>query len=346
MAADEINSAGGISGRRIQLIVEDDQGQPQQAAAVVMKLITQDGVHGVLGEVASSNTLAAAPIAQRSRIPMITPSSTHPLITQVGDYIFRVCFIDPFQGEVMARFARNTLRARRAAIFHDIGSEYSRGLAVTFEDHFTRLGGRIVIRQSYQQTDADFMAQLAAIRAARPDVIYVPGYYGQVGVIARQARQIRIRQPLLGGDGWDAPPIWEIGGGSLDGSYISNHFSVNDPSPLVQRFVRNYTARYNSSDNENSTTQEPDAIAALGYDSMNLLADAIRRAGTTDRMRLRDAIAQTRNFMGVTGNITINSQRNAVKPAVVLELRNRRFIYRETIQPDGNFSYRRTQMNR
>lgn len=326
LAADEINKSGGINGRQIEIITEDDQGEPNKAATVVTKLINQDRVHALLGEVASSNTLAAAPKAQESQVPMITPSSTNPAVTQVGDYIFRVCFIDPFQGEVMAKFAANNLKAKRAAILYDFNSDYSRGLQQFFKKSFTALGGEVVEEKSYTQGDRDFSGQLTAIRSANPDVIYVPGYYGQVGVIANQTKQLGIKAPLLGGDGWDAPQLWELGGDALNGSYISNHYSVDDPSPAIQKFVADYRARYNV---------VPDALAALGYDAMKVLADAIRRAGTTDRQRLRDAIAQTKDFAGVTGLITINAQRNAVKPAVVLRLESSRFVYETTIYPEG-----------
>ena len=330
MAAEEINKAGGVNGRQIELVVEDDQGRPEQAATVVTKLINQDRVHAVLGEVASSNSLAAAPIAQQARVPMITPSSTNPKVTQVGDYIFRVCFIDPFQGEVMAKFAANTLKAKKAAILLDVNSDYSRGLAQFFENSFSGLGGQIIQKQSYTQTDRDFSGQLTAIRSANPDVIYVPGYYGQVGVIAKQAKQLGINSPLLGGDGWDAPQLWDLGGTALNGAFISNHYSIDDPSPAIQKFVGDYKARYSG--------LAPDAIAALGYDAMKGLADAITRAGTTNGPKLRDAIAQTKNLAGVTGNISIDNERNAVKPAVVLELQNGKFVYKETITPSTNMA--------
>ncbi|HET8675435.1 MAG TPA: ABC transporter substrate-binding protein [Blastocatellia bacterium] len=330
MAAEEINKAGGVNGRQIELVVEDDQGRPEQAATVVTKLINQDRVHAVLGEVASSNSLAAAPIAQQARVPMITPSSTNPKVTQVGDYIFRVCFIDPFQGEVMAKFAANTLKAKKAAILLDVNSDYSRGLAQFFETSFSGLGGQIIQKQSYTQTDRDFSGQLTAIRSANPDVIYVPGYYGQVGVIAKQAKQLGINAPLLGGDGWDAPQLWDLGGSALNGAFISNHYSIDDPSPAIQKFVADYKARYSG--------LAPDAIAALGYDAMKGLADAITRAGTTNGPKLRDAIAQTKNLAGVTGNISIDNERNAVKPAVVLELQNGKFVYKETITPSNNMA--------
>jgi branched-chain amino acid transport system substrate-binding protein len=326
MAADEINKAGGINGRQITILSEDDEGRPEKAATVVTKLIDQDRVIALLGEVASGNSLAAAPKAQSARVPMISPSSTNPAVTQVGDYIFRVCFIDPFQGEVMAKFAANTLKAKTAAIMLDFNSPYSRGLTEFFEKSFTKLGGQIVSKQSYTQGDRDYKGQLTSIRSLNPDVIYVPGYYGEVGVIAKQAKQLGIQQPLLGGDGWDAPQLWELGGDSLNGSYMSNHYSVEDPSPAIQKFVTEFRGRY---------SVVPDALAALGYDAMRVLADALKRAGTAEGPKLRDAIAATKDFAGVTGVITINAERNAVKPAVVLKLQDGKYVYQETINPDA-----------
>ncbi|HEX3184310.1 MAG TPA: ABC transporter substrate-binding protein, partial [Pyrinomonadaceae bacterium] len=301
MAVDEINKAGGIMGRKVRVIVEDDQGEPNKAATVVSKLVNQDKVHAVLGEVASSNSLAAAPKAQEAKVPMISPSSTNPNVTQVGDFIFRVCFIDPFQGDVMAKFAAKNLKATKAAILYDFNSDYSRGLREFFTRSFKASGGQIVAEQSYTQGDRDFSGQLTQIRAANPDVIYVPGYYGEVGVIANQTKQLGIKAPLLGGDGWDSPQLWQLGGASLNGDYISNHYSVDDPMPAVQKFVADYKERFKLS---------PDALAALGYDSMRVLADAITRAGTTDGTKLRDAIAATKNFPGITGTITIDKDRN------------------------------------
>ncbi|HZJ46525.1 MAG TPA: ABC transporter substrate-binding protein [Pyrinomonadaceae bacterium] len=326
MAADEINKAGGLNGRQVQILSEDDEGRPEKAATVVTKLIDQDKVVALLGEVASGNTLAAAPKAQGAKVPMISPSSTNPAVTQVGDYIFRVCFIDPFQGEVMAKFAANTLKAKKAAIMLDFNSPYSRGLTEFFEAAFKKLGGQIVNQQSYTQGDRDYKGQLTAIRSASPDVIYVPGYYGEVGVIAKQAQQLGIKAPLLGGDGWDATQLWELGGDALNGDFISNHYSVDDPSPAIQKFVADYQARY---------SKRPDALAALGYDAMKVLAEGIKKAGTTDGPKLRDAIAQTKDFAGVTGTISLDAQRNAVKPAVVLKLQDKKYIYQETIYPEG-----------
>jgi branched-chain amino acid transport system substrate-binding protein len=326
MAVDEINKAGGINGRQIQVLSEDDEGRPEKAATVVTKLIDQDRVIALVGEVASGNTLAAAPKAQAAKVPMISPSSTNPAVTQVGDYISRVCFIDPFQGEVMAKFAANTLKAKTAAVMLDFNSPYSRGLTEFFEASFKKLGGQIVDKQSYTQGDRDYKGQLTAIRSHNPDVIYVPGYYGEVGVIAKQAQQLDIKAPMLGGDGWDAVQLWELGGNALNGSYISNHYSVDDPSPAIQKFVADFKTRNGIA---------PDALAALGYDAMRVLADAIKRAGTTEGPQLRDAINATKNFPGVTGIISIDANRNAVKPAVVLKLQDKKYIYQETVYPEG-----------
>jgi branched-chain amino acid transport system substrate-binding protein len=329
MAASEINAAGGINGRQIKLFIEDEQGDPGKVTTVVTKLLRQDQVHALLGEVASTNSLTAAPKAQEAKIPMITPSSTNPDVTKKGDYIFRVCFIDPFQGEVMAKFAANSLKAKRAAILSDFNSDYSKGLTQFFKQSFTKLGGTVVDEKTYTQTDRDFSSQLTAIRSSNPDVIYVPGYYGQVGVIAKQARQQGITVPILGGDGWDAPQLWDLGGDAMNNTFISNHYSIDDPKPAIQKFVADYKSRYNG--------VAPDALAALGYDAMRVLADAIKRAGSTDGAKLRDAIAQTKDFPGVTGTISIDADRNAVKPAVVLELKaqKRGFDYKETIYPEG-----------
>jgi branched-chain amino acid transport system substrate-binding protein len=338
LAVEEINNAGGINGRKIQLIVEDDQGRPEQAKTVVSKLINQDRVQAVLGEVASTNSLAAAPVAQEAKIPMITPSSTNPKVTEVGDYISRVCFIDPFQGSVMAKFAANTLKAKTAAILGDVNSDYSKGLTQFFEEEFTKLGGRVVAKEAYTQTDPDFKGQLTKIRNLNPDVIYIPGYYGQVGIIAKQARELDMNMPLLGGDGWDSPELWKLGGAALKNAFISNHYSAENPAPEIQNFVKAYKAKFNV---------EPDSLAALAYDAAKVLADAIKRAGGTDSAKLRDAINSTKNFPGVTGQITIDSNRNAVKPAVVLELDPTagKFKFRETIAPEGAGATSNTNTN-
>jgi branched-chain amino acid transport system substrate-binding protein len=328
MAADEINQAGGINGHQIDIVIEDDKGSPEEAAQVTVRLIERYKVVAIIGAGASGNSLAAAPTAQSARVPLIAPSSTNPGVTQVGDYIFRACFIDAFQGEVMAKFAVNTLRAKRAAIMLDFNSPYSRGLTEFFEFSFTKLGGEIVAKQSYSQGDADYRGQLSLIRAANPDLIYIPGYYGDVAIIAKQARQLGLTMPLLGADGWDAPELWELGGDALNGAYISNHYSADDPSETIQRFTHIYRQRYGN--------LTPDAHAALAYDALGFLAAAMQRAGTTEGPKLRDALAETKNFPGVTGIISMDGKRNAVKSAVVLKLEDGRYVYQETIQPEAS----------
>ncbi|MCJ7497246.1 MAG: ABC transporter substrate-binding protein [candidate division Zixibacteria bacterium] len=350
MAVEEINKAGGIEGRLVKILVEDDQSKPEEAATVVKKLVNQDKVLIVLGEVASSRSLAGAPICQEGKVPMITPSSTNPKVTQVGDYIFRVCFLDPFQGEVMAKFARNSLKVSKAAILKDIKNDYSVGLAQYFAETFKKLGGAVITEESYSEGDIEFRAQLTALKAKNPEVIFIPGYYTEVGLITRQARDLGINVPLIGGDGWDSPRLIEIGGKALENTYYSNHYAPEDPKPEVQKFISDYKAKYN---------EIPDAMAPLGYDAARIAFDAIKRSGILEeknikgsysenpktkslmdavnternRERVRDAIAQTKDFAGVTGVITIDQNRNAKKSAVVLKYENGKYKYVETINP-------------
>lgn len=324
MATDEVNKSGGLLGKQIRMVVEDDQGKPEEAQTVVTKLVNKDRVVAVLGEVASSRSLAAAPVCQANRIPMITPSSTNPKVTQVGPYVFRVCFIDPFQGFVMAKFASSTLKLKKVAILRDIRNDYSVGLAEVFHDNFTKMGGTIVANESYGEGDTDFSAQLTSIKAQNPEGVYMPGYYTEVGLVVRQARKLGITVPFMGGDGWDSPRLWEIGGEALNNCFYSNHYSVDDPKPAIQKFVADYKQRYN---------EVPDGLAALGYDAARILYQSIRAAGSTESGKLRDAIASVKDFAGVTGKITIDKDRNAVKPAVVLRVLDGKLVYQETINP-------------
>jgi branched-chain amino acid transport system substrate-binding protein len=324
MAVEEANKAGGVLGKQIRVIIEDDQSLPQEAQTVVTKLVNKDHVTAILGEVSSSRTLAAAPVAQSAGIPMISPSATNPQVTKVGDYIFRVCFLDPFQGFVMAKFATNTLKIKNVAILRDIKNDYSVGLAEAFTDSFKKMGGNIVGNESYSEGDTDFSAQLTSIRSKNPEAIFVPGYYQEVGLIARQAKKLGLTVPLMGGDGWDSPKLTEIGGEAINGSYYSNHFSVEDPSPAIQKFVSEYKARHGA---------VPDALGGLGYDAARVLIDAMKRANTTDPAKLRDAIADTKDFAGVSGKITIDKDRNAVKSAVVLQVKDGKLSFVESIAP-------------
>jgi branched-chain amino acid transport system substrate-binding protein len=324
LAVSEINAAGGINGKQLVVTTVDDQGKPEEAAVAVTKLLTQDASQVIVGEVASSLSLAAAPICQNNKVPMLSPSSTNPKVTQVGDYIFRVCFIDPFQGQVMADFASDKLKAKTAAIFRDQKSDYSMGLADFFIARFQAKGGKIVTDQSYVQGDIDFKSQLTGIRAAQPDVIFVPGYYTEVGLIARQARELGMKQPLLGGDGWDSPKLFEIGGGALDGCYHSDHFTAQSLDPKVQAYVKKYQAKWGHA---------PDALATLAYDAAGVLAQALRSAKSLMGEDIRDAIASVKNYEGVTGTISIDANRNAVKPAVVLKISGGKEIFVTTVNP-------------
>mgnify|MGYP005836106583 CR=1 FL=1 len=310
LAVKERNAAGGVKGRPIELITFDNQGRQQETVTVVTRLIQQDRVVALIGEVASSRSLAAAPTAQRFGVPMISPSSTNPDVTAVGDMISRVCFIDPFQGYVGAKFAREKLNFSRAATLYNRAQAYSSGLNRNFKEAFTSMGGQVVIEQAYGDGDNDFSAQLTAIRQRNPEFIYVPGYYTEVVNIARQARRLGLNVPLIGGDGWDSEELRNAGD-ALDGSFFTNHYSHEDTREEVQAFVRAYQSEFG---------KIPDGLAALGYDAARLLFDAMDRAPNLQGKPLADAIAATRNFPGVTGSITIDPQRNASKDAVVLRI--------------------------
>jgi branched-chain amino acid transport system substrate-binding protein len=325
MAVDEINDGGGINGRKLELHSEDDQSKTAEAATAVQKLIDRDRVIAILGEVASGSSLAAAPICQSKQVPMISPASTKPAVTETGNYIFRVCFIDPFQGLVMAKFANDQLKLKKVAVFKAQDRPYSTGLADNFVSAFTKMGGEIVANQSYASTDTDFKAQLTSIKASNPDALYIPGYYNEVGTIARQARELGIKVPLFGGDGWDSPTIFAAAGGALEGCYFSNHYSPEDKSPVIQDFIKRFKAK--------NSDEVPDAMAALGYDAARILADSMKRAKSLSGPDLRDAIAATKDFQGVTGKITIDKDRNAQKPAVVLQIRGKAYHYVTTISP-------------
>ncbi|MDD5261653.1 MAG: ABC transporter substrate-binding protein [Methylacidiphilales bacterium] len=324
LAVEEINAAGGVLGKQIQLITEDTQSKAGEASTAVRKLISQDKVVAILGEIASSRSLEAAPICQEAKIPMISPGSTNPKVTEVGDYIFRICFIDPFQGTVMAKFALDSLKVKNVAVLTDVKQDYSVGLAQFFREYLTAHGGVVAKEQSYSSGDKDFRAQLTSIKSSKPEAVFLPGYYNEVALIVKQAEQLGLKVPFLGGDGWDSSSLVEIGGQSMEGQYFSNHFSPEDNAPQIQSFVKNFQTKYN---------QTPDAMAALGYDSARFLADAIRRAGSTDPVKLRDALASTKNFGGVTGSITINAQRNATKSADILVIKGGKFKFMQTVAP-------------
>lgn len=324
LAVEQINASGGVLGKKIDLKTEDDQSKAGEPANVVNKLISKDGVVAVLGEVASSRSLEAAPICQQNGTPMISPASTNPKVTETGNYIFRVCFIDPFQGTVMANFCTKTLKAKKVAVFTDVKSDYSKGLAKFFKEGFTKAGGTIAAELDFNGGDKDFKAQLTAIKAASPDAVFVPGYYTDVALICIQAKQLGITVPFCGGDGWESQTLLDIGKEAVEGNYFSTHYAADAASPKVTAFVADYKKRFN---------KVPDAMAALGYDSAMMLADGIKRAGSTEGAKVRDALAATKEFDAVTGKIMMNANRDAVKSAVILQVKDGKFKFVETVNP-------------
>jgi branched-chain amino acid transport system substrate-binding protein len=324
LAVRKVNAEGGVRGKKLEVILVDDQSKPDEAATAVTKLISQNGVSAILGEVASSRSIAMAAIAQDNKIPMVTPSSTNPKVTEMGSYIFRVCFIDPFQGEVMAKFALNDLKLKRVAILRDVKSDYSTGLANFFKAALVKGGGEIAVDESYNSGDIDFKSQLTAIRAKAPQAILVPGYYTEVGLIARQARELGLKIPLLGGDGWDSPKLTEIGGKAMDNTYFSNHYSNENQSPQIQGFIADFKKAFGVM---------PDGLSAMGYDAAMVLVEAMKRSKTLIGNDIREALVATDKHPGVTGTISIDAKRNAIKSAVVLKVENGYFKYQTTVNP-------------
>lgn len=311
LATEEVNRAGGINARQVELIIADDHSNSEEIAGVVTKLIKQDKAHALLAEPVSTRAMIAAPIAQENKVVMISPAAVKPELTLQGDYIFRACFTSPAEGEAIAAFATNKLRAKRAAIILDGKNDYAVVLAGFFSEYFKKFGGEVVNQQYYAAQDKDVSAQIAAINAANPDVIFAPGFYTTAGTVAREVSRQRTKAILIGSDGWDSASLLDGAGDAFDGVYFANHFWVGSDDPLVSKFVTNYTARYGVA---------PDAGAATAYDAAHLLFDAIKRARSTEGAAIRDALAKTANFPGVTGRITLDANRNAVVPVYLLRI--------------------------
>ncbi len=331
LAFKEINANGGVLGKQIQIAVADNKGEPSESSNAMTKVISQDKVVAVTGFTTSSNGIAGSTVAEANKIPFVAAATTNPKVTldentgKVKNYTFRVCFIDPFQGTVGANFVLNSLKAKNAAVMIDNSSDYSKGLSKFFKDAFTKGGGSIAIEEAYLQNDQDFKTLLTKIKATNPDVIYVPGYYGEVGKIIKQAREIGITVPFVGGDGWDSPKLAEIGGpDALNNTFFTNHYSVEDNSPKSKTFLDAFQKEYG---------QVPDAMAVLGYDAAYALVDAIKRANSTDSEKIREAIASTKDFQGVTGALTLNDTHDAIKSAVIIEMKNGKQVYKETVKP-------------
>lgn len=329
LAFKEANAAGGVLGKQLTLIIADNKSEPAESANAATKLISQDKVVALLGPAASANVLASVPVATDSKIPLLTPTGTNTKITvengKVKDYIFRSCFIDPFQGAIMANFATNDLKAKTAVLYVDSSSDYSKGLSQVFAQQFTKNGGKVLATEAFLQKDQDFKSALTKIRAANPDVIYIPAYYEEASKIIKQARELGITVPMLGTDGWDSPKLPEIAGAAaLANTFFSNHYSAQDKDPRVAKFVEAYKKEYN---------QDPDALAVLGYDGALMLIDAIKRANSAEPAKIKEALAQTKNLQVVTGTLSMDANHDPIKSAVIIEMKDGKQTFRTKVNP-------------
>ena len=331
MAIKEANAKGGVLGKQLQAVVADNKSEPSESANAMTKLVSQDRVAAVTGIFASSNAIATSSVAEATKVPFLAVGATNPKVTvdeksgKVKDYTFRVCFIDPFQGTVGANFTLNTLKMKKAVMLVDNSSDYSKGLASFFKDAFTKGGGAILAEEAYLQKDQDFKTILTKVKALNPEVIYVPGYYEEVGKIVKQARELGINVPIIGGDGWDSPKLAEIAGAAaLNNTYFTNHYSVEDTNPVSQAFVEAYKKEYG---------QMPDAMAVLGYDAMNVLIDAIKRANSAEPEKIREALTATKDYPAITGATSLNATHDAVKSAVIIEMKDGKQMFKETVKP-------------
>jgi branched-chain amino acid transport system substrate-binding protein len=324
LALEEINAAGGVLGRPLEIVREDNRSTAGESATVVKKLISRDRVVAIIGDGNSGRCLEAGPRCQEAGIPMVSPAATNPKVTEIGDCIFRVCFTDPFQGTVMARFARRNLKLSAVGLLVDMSAPYSTGLAGFFRSGFEEEGGRIVSEQRFTGGDKDFRAQLTAMKGRGVEAVFAPSYYSSGGLILRQARELGLNVPMLGSDGWEAPELLEVAGAAANGAYFPVHFSLENTAAASAGFVARFQRRFDKS---------PTGVSALAYDTVALIADAIRRAGSAESPRIRNALAATRDFDGITGRITIDELRNARKPAVIIGVTEGRFRFLSTVAP-------------
>ena len=328
LVQDEINAGGGVQVGdkqvKVRFILEDDEDKPESTATVFQKLINQDKVLAIIGSYTSKCSNAGAPIAEDSGIPVVSPWSTNPNVTKGRKFIFRACFIDPFQGRVVAQFATSKLKAKTGAVLYDVASDYNKGIAEVFRDEFTKMGGKIVGFETYNTKDTDFSAQLTKIKGANPEVLFLPNYFNEVPLQIQQARKLGLTAVMLGGDGWDNPELVKLGGKVMDGNYFSNHYSPDIDNPIAKGFIAKYKARFGL---------VPDAAAALTYDSANLIRKAVATAGKADSKAIRDALAATVGFQGVTGNITYGGGGDPVKGAVVIKVEDGKFVFDSAVNP-------------
>jgi branched-chain amino acid transport system substrate-binding protein len=331
LAIKEINAKGGVIGKQLTLTVADNKSEAAEAANAMQKLISQDKVVAIIAPIASSSVIAGAQVLQDSKVPAISPTASNPKVTvdpatgKVRDFVFRAAFIDPFQGSVMANFASKSLKAKTAALYIDNSSDYAKGLGQFFKETFTKNGGTIVAEEAYLQKDTDFKATLTKMKSKNPDVIFAPGYYQEVGMLIKQARELGLNVPVLGGDGWDSAKLPEIAGAqALNNSFFSNHYTPDDSSPAVKSFVESYKKEYN---------QTPDAFAALSYDATMMVIKAIERANSADPVKIKDELAKTKDFAAVSGKISLNETHDAVKSAVIIEMKDGKQTFKEKVNP-------------
>lgn len=331
LAFKEINTSGGVLGKQIKIVTADNKGEPSESANAMTKVITQDKVIAVTGFTVSSCGIAGSSVAEDNKIPLVAAATVNPRVTvdertgKVKDYTFRACFIDSFQGTVSANFALNSLKTKKSAIMIDNSSDYSKGLAKIFKDVFTSGGGQVVAEEAYLQKDQDFKSVLTKIKAQNPEILYLPGYYEDVGKIVKQARELGITIPILGGDAWDSPRLVEIGSPqALNNTYFTNFYSVQDTNPASKAFVEAYKKEYG---------QLPDSMAAMGYDAVYLLIDAIKRANSVDSAKIREALAATKDFKSVSGNMDLSATHDAIRGVVIIEMKDGKQVYKETVKP-------------
>ncbi|MFX3673628.1 MAG: ABC transporter substrate-binding protein [Paenisporosarcina sp.] len=331
LAVEEINKAGGVDGKEIKIIKVDNKSEGPEATNAAIKLTSKDKVTAIIGAATSGNTVAQVQIANNTKTVLLSPSGTSPNVTvnedgSVNEFAFRTSFIDPFQGTVAANFAANELNIKNVAIFADSSSDYAKGLAKSFKETFEEAGGKIVAEEAYVAKDTDFRSTLTRLKSAKPDFIFIPGYYEEVGLIVKQAREMGIDVPLMGADGWDSPKLVELAGPeALNNTFITNHYSSEDPDEKIQKFVKSFSDKYDGA--------SPDAFSALGYDSVYLLADAIERAGDVDGTKIKDALAETKDLALVSGNVTVDEQHNPIKSATILEYKDGKQVFNTKVNP-------------
>lgn len=323
LLVDETNKNTGLLGKKVEIVYEDDENKPQNSANVLQKMIKSEKIIAVIGTTSSDGCIAMANIANQAKIPMITATATNPRVTQTGDYIFRAAFIDPFQGTVLAKFATEDLKAKKAAVLYDTGNDYSKGLADYFKASFEKAGGKVVSFEYYNTDDQDFSSQLTKIKAKNPEVFVLPDYYNVVGLIAKQARAQGITATFLGGDGWSSPDLYKIGGSAINGAYFSDHTSLQNNSQEAIKFKNEYKAKYG---------KEPDSHGVLAYDAGTILFNAVKKAKSTDGSKIKDAMKQT-DLNAVSGSIKFDENRNPTKSAVILKVENDKQIFVKKINP-------------